>query len=139
MLTLAEVTERMGLHASPRRVLVVEDAIPWLRRLTAFWEEAGHEVVAMTGVTEIVGHLAIGPGDPEGSVVQVDLQTIDAAFLDHYFLSRTYDGVSLTRELTARGCFHILAMSSDAGANARMAQAGALLAGRKSEWMRLFD
>jgi hypothetical protein len=69
--------------------------------------------------------------------VSVDLRTPDAAFLDHYFLGRHTNGTLLTQELRLRGDARILGMSSDAAANASMVGAGANLALRKAELMRL--
>lgn len=137
-MTLRALTEGMGLTEPPRRVWVVEDHVGWLTRLAEFWREMGHEVVEMQGVARIEDGIAYGPGRNAEEEVSVALDTVDAAFLDHYFLSRTWNGTTLTGELDRRGRTKIFAMSSDAGANARMRAVGAHFSARKSELMRLF-
>jgi len=136
--TIKELAERMDLLGERRRVLVIEDHLPWLARLSEFWTEAGHEVIAMAGVAEIEGNIASGPGLDLTETVRMDLRNVDAAFLDHYFLSKQYDGKAMVIELMRRGLPKICGMSSDARANQSMRAFGAILAFRKAELMRLF-
>ncbi len=135
-MTLRDLNESLGLHLPPKRVLVVEDHLPLLHRLAEYLEESGHEVTALQGVTEVSGSSATGPG-PGDEVVEVDLRDVQVAFLDHYFLSREWNGARLARELTLWNDPKILGMSSDARANQRILEAGATLTLPKAELMRL--
>lgn len=136
-MTLPDIVQATGLGEPGKRVLVVEDNLDWLRRLGLFWEEAGHEVMLMAGVETIEENVARGAGADLQTALEVDLSGLDAAFLDHYFLSRRYNGTLLTREIVARGQCRVFGMSSVADANARMVAMGAVAALRKAEFMRL--
>jgi hypothetical protein len=127
----------MDLAEPGRRVLLVEDHQPWLARLERFCIEAGHETYSLTGVSEVEGDTLRGPG--MSGQVTVDLLQVDAAFLDHYFVSARYNGELLTRELMHRRPVRICGMSSDAAANAAMVRQGAVAALRKADMMRLFS
>jgi|GEM_PF-1668237 len=134
---LAELTRCLELTEPGQRVLVIEDNLPWLYRLSDFWREAGHEVVALAGIRHVEGSAAVGMAPDLVSIVPVDLGSFDAAFLDYYFFGERHNGGTLTRALRAAGCERILGMSSDAQANATMAALGATATMRKSDFMRL--
>lgn len=125
-MTLAQLTERMGLVADrPRRILVVEDSLVFAAKLVEFLQEFGHEVVALAGIETVENGKAEALALDLESRMEVALHGFDAAFLDCYFVSRRLDGVGLTEELCRIGCGPILAMSSDRSANHRMMKSGA--------------
>ena len=69
---------------------------------------------------------------------ELPLAGYDLAFLDHYFLSKTLNGVLLAQGLRAScPAIRIVAMSSDAEKNAAMVRMGADLAVAKSAIRRL--
>lgn len=138
-MTLPELTESMNLTLPGRRVLVVEDYVPWLVRLSAYWREAGHEVISLTGVLSIESFIAIGIPIDATESVSVDLRTVDAAFLDYFFNGRSYNGGSLTHELMLACSPRIMGMSSNESGNAAMRRAGAITSLPKAELMRLFS
>ena len=103
-------------------MLVVEDETPVREGLASVLEALGHRVDAYEGVEREA----------------LPLVDYDAAFLDHYFLSGSLNGVSVTPELVrANPQIRIVAMSSDAGKNAEMVRLGASLAMAKSALRRL--
>lgn len=136
-MTLPEIITRLGLDKPGQRVLIVEDNLDWLNRLTQFLEEAGHEVTAVAGVAEIEGDIARGPGADTQTTVEFSIRDFDVAFLDHYIMSQRYTGALLARELSMRGMIRIFGMSSVDAANAAMREQGAMATMRKSEFMRL--
>ncbi|MGV3615100.1 MAG: hypothetical protein ACO1SV_07175 [Fimbriimonas sp.] len=133
---LRDFVDTMGLSGPPCTVLVVEDHVPLLIRLSEFVAEMGHPVISLLGVASIEEHLASGPGSDRGQTVSFDLRAVEAAFLDHYFLSRHHNGRTLTLALRAVGDAKIAGMSSSEEANRAMVDAGANLSVRKAELMR---
>lgn len=131
--SLSELSRQMELTTGPKRILVVEDHEGLLHRLRDFLLELGHEVVAVMGIVAIDDAHAVAP-----SGERFALAGFDGAFLDHYFLSRHYNGTHLTHELVVHECPRIFAMSSDAVANASMRAAGANFSLRKPDLLRLF-
>lgn len=120
--SLHELLAALDLVGSPRKVLVVEDDGAVRTGLSSALERLGHAVEAREGLER--SELPLGP--------------YDAAFLDHYFLSSTLNGVLLAPEvIRANPQVRILAMSSDAGKNAEMLRAGAALSIAKSALRRL--
>ncbi len=136
LMTLKQITELLHLSEPGRRVLVVEDHVPSLQRLIDFWSEAGHDVIGMTGIDSIDGPIATGRDIGIDTFASFDVTGIDVVFMDHYFLSKTYNGATLTRELSRLSGPKILGMSSDSAANASMVRAGAVAAVRKSDLLR---
>lgn len=113
----------MELDGESRTVLVVEDHLVLLRRLTELCQAKGHRVISLLGVSDIEGDSASGPGMEQTETFS--LRTVEAAFLDHYFLSHRHNGQTLTRALRRYGNARILAMSSSEAANQAMRRAGA--------------
>lgn len=130
-MSLDDLLEFLDLHGTPCTVLVVEDHVTLLRRLTEICEARGHAVISLLGVTEIEEGEATGIG-LDGDV-PFSLRGIDAAFLDHYFLSNRHNGRTVTQALRRVGDARILAMSSSASANESMLRAGADMAVIKNE------
>lgn len=129
---LANLFDTLLLNGtSGRTVLVVEDYRPLLERIEAFLGEMEHRVVAWTGVDRVEGWTAYGLR-ADGGEQALDLRTVEAALLDHYFLGRL-NGRDMCLALRQAGTAPILAMSSDARANAAMVAAGATVAVRKAE------
>jgi CheY-like chemotaxis protein len=120
--SLSALLLELGLPESPQRVLIVEDDAYVREGLAMALRRLGHEVDAREGV--------------ESS--ELPLTGHDLAFLDHYFLSKTLTGVSLTPELR-RSCpqIVIVGMSSEAAKNAEMVRLGANLGMAKREIRRL--
>lgn len=135
-MTLKEITELLDLEMPGKRVLIVEDHLPALLRVRDFWEEAGHSVIAMAGIDELEGTVCSGRTAASDVFHSFDVRDIDAVFMDHYFLSRTFNGALLTRRLMQISSPKILGMSSDSSANAAMVREGALAAVRKSDLLR---
>lgn len=133
--SLSEILSVMDLEGGSRRVLIVEDLSSLRIRLSEVLRQLGHDVVDCLGVEQIEDGIATGPGATED--VKVDLRSIHAAFLDHYFLSRTHNGRTLVREIRLVAHPRILAMSSSYSANEAMLQAGADEAIPKSALMSL--
>lgn len=134
-MSLDELLALLELDGEKRTVLVVEDHVALLRRLTELCTARGHRVISLLGVTEIEGDSASGPsleGDQAFS-----LRSIEAAFLDHYFLSSRHNGRTLTQALRRYGNARILGMSSSASANESMVRAGADSAMIKNELLPL--
>lgn len=134
-MSLDELFAFMKLDGERRTVLVVEDHVPLLKRLTEICETRGHLVIGLLGVADINGGVATGPGLE--NEVSFSLRSIEAAFLDHYFLSNRHNGRSLTHELRRKSDAKILGMSSSASANESMLRAGADRATIKSELLPL--
>jgi CheY-like chemotaxis protein len=132
---LRELILRLALDGPRKRVLVVEDLASLRIRLVDFLAKLGHEPVGLLGIRSIEGPLAVGPG--EDGDLEVDLRSIDVAFLDHYFLGREHNGRTLTEALRRTGDARIVAMSSSPGANRRMLEAGADVALVKPEIVAL--
>ncbi len=122
--SLSTLLAALDLDTKPRRVLVVEDDTAVRTGLSGVLEACGHQVDAREGV----------------ELEELPLAPYGAAFLDHYFLSRSMNGVSLAPELI-RGNpqIRIAAMSSDAGKNAEIVRMGASLAIAKSALRRLLS
>ena len=104
-------------------MLVVEDHLWLLRHLSELCEARGHRVIAMLGITDIDGEAATGPSI-DGTET-FSLREIQAAFLDHYFLSNRHNGQTLARALRRHGNARMLGMSSSESANQAMVRAGA--------------
>ena len=104
------------------RALVVEDETHVREGLASALSPIGYEVDAWEGIARS----------------ELPLTGFDLAFLDHYFLSKTLNGVLLAGVLRA-SCpsIRIVAMSSDAGKNAEMVRMGADLAVPKSAVRKL--
>ena len=107
---------------SEGRALVVEDETSVRQGVRSALLEEGFAVDAREGVERS----------------ELPLIGYDLAFLDHYFLSKTLNGVLLAKSLRA-SCpdVRIVAMSSDAGKNAEMVRMGADLALPKSAIRRM--
>jgi hypothetical protein len=136
--TQADLLAQLNLLGNPRRVLVVEDKLSWLAKLTEFLTEAGHEVVSVSGITHVEGDIVTSPGYNPETVVTFRLSEIHVAFLDHYFLSNNYNGANFTELLHRNTTAKIVGMSSDPGANLAMKKAGAHWVFRKAELERMF-
>lgn len=120
--SFSELLSALGLDASPKRVLVVEDDDGLRDALVRALSPLGHPVDAYAGVERD----------------DLPLRGYEAAFLDNYFVSSTLTGVTLTPELVWENPrIRIVAMSSDAGKNAEMMRMGASLAVSKSALRRL--
>jgi len=135
-MTLKEITELLDLAMPGKRVLIVEDHLPALLQLRDFWEEAGHSVVGMTGIDAVEGTVCSGRTALTEVFDSFDARDIDVVFMDHYFLSRHFNGALLTRRLMQIGSPKILGMSSDSSANAAMVREGAVGAIRKADLLR---
>lgn len=136
--TQADLLTQLNLQGTKRQVLIVEDKLSWLAKLTEFLTEAGHEVIPVSGITQVEGDLVTAPGyDPETEVT-FRLSEIHVAFLDHYFLSNTYNGANFTELLHRNTMVKIVGMSSDPGANLAMKKVGAHWVFRKAELERMF-
>lgn len=122
-MTLEDLFAELELGGESKVVLVVEDHVWLLRRLTELCKAHGHRVISVLGVAEIDGPIATGPSF-EGTET-FSLREIEAAFLDHYFLSNRHNGQTLTRALRRNGNARILGMSSSESANQAMVRAGA--------------
>lgn len=131
----SDVVTILRLDQPGQTVLVVEDHVPWLIRLSEHCRAMGHQVVSMLGVESVEDGIASGAGLEAPQ--EIDLRTVDVAFLDHYFMSKKYNGATFARELRACGQARIFGMSSDAAANASMARMGADVTLRKAELMRI--
>jgi CheY-like chemotaxis protein len=132
---LSELSNFLELQ-HPKRTLVIEDSVGFAKRLVEFLEEMGHEVWSLAGVETVTGDGVFGLSLDFETKCTVPLD-VDLAFLDHYFVGKSHNGETMTRVLKQRGCGHIVAMSSDAGANLRMMEAGATLALRKRDLARM--
>ena len=103
--------------SSGGRALVVEDEAFVRKGLVVALSELGFAADAREGVERS----------------ELPLAGYDLAFLDHYFLSKTLNGVLLAGSLRAScPAIRILGMSSDAGKNAEMVRMGADFAVPKS-------
>src|SRR6185312_74721 len=104
-----ELLASLGLDSGCPRILVVEDNVDWLQALASLLRVHGATVDEFVGAEkERNGTTTFQPliGEP----VALDLSSYDAAFLDHYFVSRTISGASLIPTLRAAGCDRIVAM-----------------------------
>jgi len=112
----------LGLQASAQRVLIVEDDAYVREGLANGLRRLGNAVDTREGVERS----------------ELPLTGFDLAFLDHYFLSKSLTGVSLTPELR-QSCpqIVIVGMSSEAAKNDEMIRLGANLAMMKRDIRRL--
>jgi hypothetical protein len=133
---LRELFQTGGLDRPGLRVLIVEDYVPLLVRLTEMMEELGHHPTSLLGVSRIENGVLYGPSMTEGVEGTAKVAEVEVAFLDHYFLSGQHNGQTITAVLRAAGNATILGMSSDASANAAMVKAGATASVRKALLMR---
>jgi len=129
---IAELLTILELNAGPRCVLVVEDGVTALEMVTLFLETLGHYVVGILGVDAIDGDQLTGP-TADGTKAVVDLKTIQAAFLDYYFLGGRFNGKHMVTVLALHGITRVCGMSSDRAANQSMLAAGAPMAVRKRD------
>lgn len=125
----------LGLaHVDPsdsRVAWVVEDHDPSRDTIAETLRARGHSVVAFAGIDDLDDEVARWQGQ------EVRFREVRAALFDHYFLG-PFNGAILTRRLSMQAPrAAILAMSSDGAANRRMLEAGATLALRKSELIRI--
>lgn len=136
METLSELLDRAGLEEPGKKVLIVEDLTSLRQRAAEVLGQLGHEVTAVLGIESIENGVAVAFG--ESGTVTLDLRGFDAALLDHYFLSRTHNGRTLTREMRLVNHGRIIGMSSSGSANRAMVEAGADEFVPKSIMMRIF-
>ena len=126
---------RNGLDTPGKRVLIVEDLRLVLLGLREALESAGHNVTTALGVDMVEDGIAAGPG--EGGSVHFDLREFDCAFFDHYFMSRSHNGRTLTLEMRRVNAGRIIGMSSSASANRAMVAAGATEYVAKTDLIRM--
>ncbi|RYG85072.1 response regulator [bacterium] len=125
----------LRLDGESRRVLIVEDDLPWQRALAEDLEARSHRVTVAIGASPAGEGKLFLPGTPP-QIVATD--EFDVACLDHYFPG-DHDGRTLATALRkASSEVRILAMSSSAAANDAMLRSGADLAFVKSALRRVF-
>jgi len=122
----------IGLLGSPRRILIVEDHLPWLLSLSVTLEELGHSVVPMVGVLEVSQTAILGLGK-DGSIVEPPtcLQEIEAVFLDYNFAGGRHNGATFLREFRLYSQSPVIGMSSDRTCNATLSRLGATVSLQK--------
>jgi len=134
-MTAQEIYDLLQLNDQPKRVLIVEDDTFFARQLRDRLVEHGHDVIWFVGLEKLDGSVLTGWGETD-LTEEVDLRTVQVVFQDHYFPSRSTelsDGTLATRTFKkVHPELRVFGMSSVSGANASMAQAGAVGSLRKT-------
>lgn len=121
----------------PQTILVIEDKLSFARRLVQWLQAKGHTVLGYSGVLSVDEMTLVGTTPiTEPMPFEVDLKTIQVAFLDHYFDGESFDGTSLTKILVPLG-IKVCGMSSVDPANFSMLRYGAVCAYRKDALARM--
>lgn len=133
MMNADEILGVLELGGVSRRVLVVEDQLGWLLRLTDFLESRGHLVTPVVGVLEVNAELVVAIG-VDGTVMEPAMRTteIEAVFLDYNFVGGKHNGASFLREFRQLSDAPVMGMSSDVGLNYQLTALGATLTMQKT-------
>ncbi len=126
VMTGNEILGAMDLTGAPKCVLIVEDQLYWLERLTRILEAHGHRVIQMIGVLAIEGGCIEGIA-PDGTLFEdsPEIAGIEAVFLDYNFVGGKFNGASFMRRFRLHSEAPVLGMSSVSSANAVLASLGA--------------
>ena len=135
-----DLLNQLHLAGGPKKVLIIEDQVVWLRCLSAKLAHLGHHVTSVVGVLEISEQSLVGL-DVEivGATLQLNPREFDCVFLDYHFAGQMYNGATFLAEFRRISSAAVFGMSSDRGLNAQILALGASGAMAKHQLKQVFS